>query len=56
MHHADAGALAGERAADVHQARRVDRRADLGARVEHAADPFTVAESDGDLRTAGDKA
>ena len=26
-----------ERAADVHQARGVDRRADLGARVEHAA-------------------
>ena len=38
MHHADAGALAGERAADVHQARRVGRGADLGARVQDVAD------------------
>ena len=37
MHRAHAGALAPQRAADVHQARVVGRRADLGARVEHVA-------------------
>ena len=36
VHRPHAGALAAQRAADVHQARLVGRRADLGARVEHA--------------------
>ena len=42
VHRPHAGPLAPQRAADVHQARVVHRRADLGARVEHA--PQLVAQ------------